>query len=196
MYRYLLAPLLGAILCVFPATANASSLLTNGGFETGDFTGWTVVNPDGNMIVAGFNPHTGSFAAELGTADQFGFLSQTVSTTPGALYRLDYWLNGDGNPTATTNEFQVSWNGQFIFDQTNLPDTVYHHYLFPNLAVSGTSTVLQFAAQDNVGFLSLDDVSLVAVPEPATLGLGVAAFIAMLALSKSVKNRPFDIRRG
>ena len=43
------------------------NLFANCGFETGDFTGWTVLNPaDGNTFVDG-NPNNGAFAASLGS---------------------------------------------------------------------------------------------------------------------------------
>jgi len=45
-----------AVLLAHPVSAN---LITNGGFETGDFTGWAHVG--GN--VDGTNPYSGNFAA-------------------------------------------------------------------------------------------------------------------------------------
>ncbi len=54
----------GAFSVAHPAKAN---LITNGGFETGDFTGWTV---SGDTFVhgtyAGISPHSGNFQALVG----------------------------------------------------------------------------------------------------------------------------------
>lgn len=36
-----------------------SNIIVNGGFETGNFTGWTTVN----MVINSTNVHSGSFAA-------------------------------------------------------------------------------------------------------------------------------------
>jgi len=55
--------------------AHAASLVTNGGFETGDFTGWTVAG-DGIAIDAVF-PNTGNYDAVFGAT--------TTDPNPGTL---------------------------------------------------------------------------------------------------------------
>jgi hypothetical protein len=58
--------------------AKATSLIGNGGFETGDFTDWTVNNSGGCCIqvqssALGYGPNSGTFFAEIGTtARQYG----------------------------------------------------------------------------------------------------------------------------
>ncbi|MBS1795948.1 MAG: carboxypeptidase regulatory-like domain-containing protein [Acidobacteria bacterium] len=42
--------LYGLLLLLLPLNAHAAELITNGGFETGSFTGWTVVNNSGYWI--------------------------------------------------------------------------------------------------------------------------------------------------
>src|SRR5262249_2874481 len=66
--------------------------ITNGGFETGNFTGWTQGGTTGNTGVAANTPHTGTFAAFLGPVGSDGTLSQNVATTPGQQYVLSFWL--------------------------------------------------------------------------------------------------------
>ena len=45
MKRIFLYAIFGLILFLLPHNTNAAELIVNGGFETGNFTGWTVINP-------------------------------------------------------------------------------------------------------------------------------------------------------
>ena len=83
-----------------PAKAN---LITNPGFETGDFTGWTKVGlADVIGTNSGIAPHSGNFQARLFT----GTLTQSVATTPGASYTINFFLALASNQS--NNSFSVS----------------------------------------------------------------------------------------
>lgn len=91
--KHLVPFLAAAALCLFVSRAMGQNLLTNGGFETGDFAGWTV-SGDVQIDATQGVPSEGSSATKLNVAGsgptQDATLSQTFTTVPGALYRLDF----------------------------------------------------------------------------------------------------------
>jgi Putative Ig domain len=137
-------------------TTSGINLVANPGFETGNFTDWTQSGNTGYMTVSTEDAHSGLYKASLGPVGSLGYLSQNVATTIGTQYTFSWYLQSDGE---TPNEFQASWNGTVIFDQTNLPAFDYTLYSFTETATS-TSTPIQFGFQDDPGYLHLDDVSV------------------------------------
>jgi hypothetical protein len=65
-------PLLaGAAALLFAGGTQALELTVNGGFETGDFTGWTQFpTGPGQQTITSINPASGSFAASLNNAQE------------------------------------------------------------------------------------------------------------------------------
>jgi hypothetical protein len=166
------------------APATGGNIVVNGGFETGDFSGWTLNDPSVGTFVTsafgGYVPHGGDYFAALGASGQLGMISQNLNTSAGTTYTLDYFLASDG---FTPNEFEVVWGGTTLFDQVNIPAQNYVEYTF-QVTATGASTNLTFYEQNDNGFLSLDDVSVNTVPEPASLTLfvlGMAAFVGYRA---------------
>jgi hypothetical protein len=103
--------LLGCIvltLCAMSSHVAWADLVVNGGFETGDFTGWTQSGNTDFTFVDGL-PHSGSFAAWFGPTGSLGFLSQTLTTIPGETDELHYWLQHEPFGTGTPNAVQVFW---------------------------------------------------------------------------------------
>ncbi len=181
--------LTAALIGASTSMARAANIVTNGGFETGDFSGFTQSGNTGSTFVSTTNPHTGTYAADLGPAGALGFLSQSLATTPGQTYQLSYFLAS--TDTAPNNEFQTSVGGTKLFDQVNIPTQAYTQYTF-NFVPTGTSTDLTFGFRDNPRNFYLDDVSVnnvTAVPTPSsTLGLlTLVAFIGGSALKHKLK---------
>src|SRR2546425_7961253 len=112
--RELLMLLVVAVIALglgFPRWTSAN-LITNGGFEAGDFTGWTLSgNVSGSTLVAPIAAHTGNFGALLGAIGSLNFLSQTLTTVPGTAYEVTFWQLFDGG---LPNEFSVSWAGTVL----------------------------------------------------------------------------------
>jgi hypothetical protein len=146
-------------------------LLQNGGFETGDFSFWTL-NGDGgnyNFVDNGtfITPHSGNYAAALGEAGFLAYLSQSIPTFDGQSYLLSLWVDSPKiSGTITPNEFSVSWNGGTIFDQTNVGKIGWTNLQFIVTATS-SSTVLQFGFRDDPYYLGLDDITVTPIPVPA-----------------------------
>ena len=158
-----------------------ANYIVNGGFETGDFSGWTASgNTAGGIFVrttgspGGYDPHSGTFFAAVGPAGPpLGFLSQTFSDTPGQSLEITYYLASNG---ATPNEFQTLYDGSTLFDQSNIPATgssspwPYVKYTFAETATG--SDTLEFGFSDPPSVLAFDDVSVEpvsSIPEPVSL---------------------------
>jgi len=163
-----------AVLLVGAPTAFATNLLTNGSFESGDLTGWTLGGAGGTVVVSGpFSYYSGAedgtWYVGLGPVGGDGTLSQTFSDTAGAPYTFSFWFasNGD-NPS----DFSAYWNGTQLLSLTN-PNTGINWTEF-SYAVTGTgSDTIQFNFRDDPAWMALDNVSVSPVtpttPEPSSL---------------------------
>lgn len=157
---------------VFTLTVNSAELVQNGGFETGDYTAWTVSNDDGydyvdNGSATGLSPHSGSYFAAFGnfTADGPCTISQILPTIPGTSYLLSFWWEAtsfSGNPVVP-NEFEAAWNGTTLLNQVNAPLSSWTNQRFI-LTATNSSTTLLFGGADDNSFIALDDISVVPVP--------------------------------
>jgi hypothetical protein len=159
-----------------------AGIVANGGFETGDFTGWTLSgNTDFVGVTTGI-AHGGDYAAYFGSDDSLGYLSQTLATTAGTTYELSFFLASDGQ---VPSEFQVTFGGA-TFSQNDLAFSSYTSDSL-TLTATGSSTLLQFGFRDDNGFLNLDDVSVNSVPEPTSLTLlclGVSIIVSAIWLGR------------
>ena len=168
---------------VIPSIASAD-LVVNGGFETGDFTGWIL---SGNPIpgtVDTANPHSGNYAADLIAAASPSFMEQFLPTTSGTRYNLTYFLDVSTDSTGGPVEFLAQVNGVAVFDQTNISPQPYTRYSFSFLA-TGTSTDLKFGFRNDPGSFFLDDISVAPIPEPSSLWLGfLATAFAIVAICR------------
>jgi uncharacterized repeat protein (TIGR03803 family) len=149
------------------------SIVQNGGFETGDFTDWTLV---GDTVVGGSIydavlanssgydvAHSGTYGAFLGDVT-LATLSQTLPTASGQNYLLSSWL--DNPVSGSGQQFLVKWNGAILYNVVDPPAFAWKN-LQLIVTASGTSTVLQFGAENGPNYFGLDDISVTPIPTVA-----------------------------
>jgi hypothetical protein len=145
-------------------------LVQNGGFETGDFTGWTQSGNTGYTTVSSGSSqfaHSGTYGVRMGPVGSLGYLSQTIPTMAGQNYLLSLWLDSPNTSgTLTPNEFSVLWNGGKVFDQLNIGKIGWTNLQFI-VTATASSAVLQLGFRDDPYYLGLDDVSVTPVPVTA-----------------------------
>lgn len=170
---------------LFATGAAQANLVTNGDFETGDFTGWaTTLDPawDGVDTLA---PHDGNFAAFFGGANSS--ITQTLTTTAGSSYKVTFWLmlETDVLGQAAPNAFSYSFGGASGTTLTNASAFGYTQFEAIFIA-AGDSTDLTFNFSQGPAFWDLDSVS-VTLPEPGSLALLAAAGVGGMAASRRRK---------
>jgi hypothetical protein len=138
-----------------------TSLVHNGGFESGDLSDWTLSGNTGFLGVTSGStpPNGGNFAAFAGPVGSLGNISQHIATQAGQQYDFSFDLQGDGG---IPNEFLAQWNGTTITGShlVNAPAQGYTHYSFTETATSN-DTVILLGFQNDPGFWFIDNVSVV-----------------------------------
>ena len=154
-------------------TTVAGNLVTNCGFETGNFTGWT----NSGFQING-NSASGTDAAYAnGSVGHDDTLSENLLTSPGTVYTIVFDLNTLND---TPNQAIVSFGGTQVADLENVSVNGYQEYTYTAAATSSMST-LSFLMGNTPGASYLDNVSVTTpTPESATWGL-MAGSIALAA---------------
>jgi hypothetical protein len=177
------------------------NLVSNCGFETGDFTSWTIsgntANPLGTYYgVDNLDASSGNYGAYMsqdyidgGTAPVD--LSQLLTTIPGDLYTVTFFLEQDTAPTlGYTHAFTATLGGTSVSltPTTANPGPVgtFTEYAFSGTATAA-STPLVFTFENDDNYWSLDDVSAVLAPEPSTYLLAGTAFSGLLLRRRRVR---------
>ena len=193
------------------------NLVVNGGFETGDFSGWTLTVPGHNdTVVSAIRPpdgakysHSGMFAAQFSDIYLGGFggstesvIAQTLATQPGTSYLISFWV-----ASITNSSLIVSWNGNPVLNMSVPVDEIYGSSYFTNfqavVEATGTNSVLQFQFPSifnhHTTTTALDDVSVVPLPPNynqinARFVSGGMVRLTYLALTPIISDRdPYEV---
>jgi hypothetical protein len=174
-----------ALLTVLSLHANAQ--VANGGFETGDFTGWLQTGDVSFSGVDSLAANAGSFGAFFGPT-AVGGISQSFATLANTTYRVSFSLALQDS--SQPNSFSWSWNGVTQTPVlTNAAGFGYTAFSSSVLATGGSST-LAFNFRDPQSFWLLDNVAVAAVPElPVNALIGAGLVLMAGAFRRRVSAR-------
>lgn len=180
------------------STAHAAPVLINGGFETGDFSGWVLTGSSDSNVVAPDQPNNGDYSAFFGQVDAPASIAQTVATQAGHDYIVSFWLSnlgGSVDNTSTATTFQALAGDTSLFTSDDKTATDYTRFDLQFTAASDT-TALAFLFRNDETFWLFDDVSIselmttpttpaapASVPEPSS-ALILALGLALLSLQR------------
>jgi hypothetical protein len=173
---------LAATAALSVATPIFANNVVNGGFETGNFAGWSVGGNTGNTGVgtlspSGVAPHSGNFLAFFGAVGSDTNMSQNLVTNAGNTYTLSFWLANDD--PSSPSDWSVFWNGVQIDGAINPGPFGYTQYTYSGLLATGALTQLAFNFRQDPRWFEFDDVLVNSTPDGGTtlwlLGLAMVS---------------------
>jgi hypothetical protein len=159
-----------------------------------DITGWTLNlgsdvaalepgNPDGIV------PEDGNVSLDLTgyqDASPYGGVTQSLSTVPGDDYDLTFWIgvqNSDPGQNGPASVTAIAGSTIALFTNTlTRSGNQWEQFEMPFTATSSTTAISLIGEYTAGGvYIGLDNVSVVAVPEPASLSLLTLGGLGLLA---------------
>ena len=170
--------------------STSGNIVTNCGFESGSFSGWSVTGNleggiNGNLVgVDDSNPNSGTYESYFGATSEYNqtgsgnpygpvtTLSQTVAALPAQYYEVSFYLDNNGcsvtdNPGCGDyhNYFDAYFNGVLLTKEYDLPYSgVYDEYVFIVPTSGGVNPYnpggLQFDFTNDSDLFYFDDVTV------------------------------------
>jgi hypothetical protein len=178
--------------------AGAAELVVNGGFETGNFLGWSggITSYPTDVIVTESQPynslqavHSGTYSLFFGNSGSTRDLTQTLPTVSGTDYTISFWVNALG---VVPNELQLFWSSTSLVNLQNFGTDGWTQYIFTELATTDATT-LTFLLRQDPSYSALDDISVTgpssATPLPPALPLLASGLSALGLLSWRMKRK-------
>src|ERR1051325_5706882 len=158
-------------------SATAVGQINNGGFETGNLSGWSVTSALPPPVVVSGGAHSGTYSAQLGTlsgSEPLGdaAMYQTFTVT-GTGQALTFWYK-----TSTTDSISYDWQDAYIQNSagTSTLQTIFHvcqsagwlqGIVFLDPYVGQTIRIAFLVHQDGFGddtAMNIDDVTVGPAP--------------------------------
>jgi hypothetical protein len=178
-------------------SATATEFITNGGFETGDFSSWTILESNNAPRISNTVSHSGTYSALLGNVPPEGealgnsWIRSNLTAPLPAGAMLSFWWQG-----LTSDTITFDWQDAYITNAAGtILSTVMHNCTTTNGFQNVTFSLAAYAGQQvHVEFLDhqdgfgddtamwVDDVSIQGVvPEPSVASLALLGFGALAA---------------
>ena len=156
-----------ALMLLAGGYASAQELIVNGGFETGDFTGWTQFGDTSFTSVLSSGSHGGTYHGQFGPLTPGGIQQALTGVTAGQSLFIGFWYYA-GN--VATGDFMSAAIGNITFFNVTSAPTGWTQFTTTLIAPSN-NPMLTFTFQNNPSYWHIDDIGMPEPPAGAAIGL-------------------------